>query len=302
MWVGVGSVTCSLTFGIGAVACGIAIAATNSSWNLGSVAVSILTTSRTACSISARSRRESSACTAPVPAALPTARTLGSAQSGTSPRIIARSGSMWAPNAPARRMSEIGGDPACSTSRSIPARSAAFASWMARMSFCVTATTCPVAWSVWSTYENVRPSATMRGDRAANSPRMTPSRSMIPARNISATTSMMPEPQIPVMPVAATAVANVSSSLQTSAPITLRRGSSVSASMRTPSIAPAVARCPALIWAPSNAGPVGLDAANCCRESPSTISAFVPMSTSNCMPSPRCGPSARIAAAVSAPT
>ena len=33
--------------------------------------------------------------------------------------------------------------------------------------------------------------------------------------------------------------------------------------MRTPSIAPAVARWPQLIWAPSNAGPVGLDAANC---------------------------------------
>ena len=40
------------------------------------------------------------------------------------------------------------------------------------------------------------------------------------------------------------------------------RASSVAGSMRTRSIAPAVARWPQLICAPSNAGPVGLDAAN----------------------------------------
>ena len=62
--------------GVGAVACGNAIAATNSSWKRGSVAVSILTTSRTRPAPSRRAAsRDSSACTAPVPAALPTART-----------------------------------------------------------------------------------------------------------------------------------------------------------------------------------------------------------------------------------
>ena len=85
---------------------------------------------------------------------------------------------------------------------------------------------------------------------------------MIPARYISATTSMMPDPQMPVTPVFATASANPGSSDHTSTPITLRRGSSVSGSMRTPSMAPVVARWPLLICAPSNAGPVGLDAAN----------------------------------------
>ena len=39
--------------------------------------------------------------------------------------------------------------------------------------------------------------------------------------------------------------------------MTRNRGSSVSRSIRTRSIAPGAARWPALIWAPSNAGPVG---------------------------------------------
>ncbi len=43
--------------------------------------------------------------------------------------------------------------------------------------------------------------------------------------------------------------------------MTLKRGSSVSRSMRTRSIAPGAARWPQLICAPSNAGPVGLEQA-----------------------------------------
>ena len=42
---------------------------------------------------------------------------------------------------------------------------------------------------------------------------------------------------------------------------------------------PGAARCPQEICAPSNAGPVGLDAASSRSRSPSTISAFVPTST-----------------------
>ena len=42
---------------------------------------------------------------APVPAALPADRTWARSQSGMSPRIIAWSGSIWLPNAPARRIS-----------------------------------------------------------------------------------------------------------------------------------------------------------------------------------------------------
>ena len=151
-----------------------------------------------------------------------------SGQSGTSPSTIACSGSMWAPNAPARRMSATSGMPACSTSRSMPARSAALASWIARTSFCVIATR-SLARRRRSTYENVRPSSTMRGVRSASAPWTTPSWSMMPARYISATTSMMPEPQMPVMPVRRDrARRSPGRRDHTSTPITLRRGSSVS--------------------------------------------------------------------------
>ena len=44
--------------------------------------------------------------------------------------------------------------------------------------------------------------------------------------------------------------------------MTRKRGSSVSRSIRTRSIAPGAARWPPLIWAPSKAGPVGLEAAS----------------------------------------
>ena len=51
-------------------------------------------------------------------------------------------------------------------------------------------------------------------------------------------TSMMPDPQTPVMPMAAIASSKPGSSDQRSEPMTLKRGSSVSRSMRTRSIAP----------------------------------------------------------------
>ncbi len=59
--------------------------------------------------------------------------------------------------------------------------------------------------------------------------------------------------------------------------------------MRTRSIAPGAARCPHEICAPSNAGPVGLEAASRRSRLPSTISAFVPTSTMRFTSSPRCG-------------
>ena len=125
---------------------------------------------------------------------------------------------------------------------------------------------------------------------------------MTPARNSSAITSTIPEPQMPVTPSSRVASANPGSSDHSSEPMTLNRGSSVARSIRTRSIAPGAARCPPLIWAPSNAGPVGLDAARRRRRSPSTISAFVPTSTTRVTTSARCGVSARITPAVSAPT
>ena len=73
---------------------------------------------------------------------------------------------------------------------------------------------------------------------------MTPSSEMMPDRYISATTSMMAEPQMPVTPVAAAASSKPGSSDHLSTPMTRYFGSSVSGSMRTRSIAPGAARWP----------------------------------------------------------
>ena len=131
---------------------------------------------------------------------------------------------------------------------------------------------------------------------------MTPSAVTTPARKSCATTSTMPDPQMPLMARPAIASANPGSSDQSGQPMTRKRGSRVCGSMRTRSMAPGAARCPPLIWAPSKAGPVGLEAASNRPWTPSTISAFVPTSTTSCTPSPRCGSSARMTPAVSAPT
>ena len=176
-----------------------------------------------------------------------------------------------------------------------PACSAAFASWIWRTSYCViTSSGSPRQ----RTYENVRPSATTRDERSASDPSIVPSVVRIPARWSSAIASMIPEPQTPVT----CAAANPGSSDQASVPITRMRGSSVSGSMRTRSIAPGAARCPHEICAPSNAGPVGLEAASRRSRLPSTISAFVPTSTRRLTSSARCGASERTTPAVSAPT
>ena len=68
---------------------------------------------------------------------------------------------------------------------------------------------------------------------------------------------------MPVMPgLARSPAAKPGSSDQASTPMTWKRGSSVSRSMRTRSMAPGAARWPPEIWAPSKAGPVGLEAAS----------------------------------------
>ena len=152
-----------------------------------------------------------------------------------------------------------------------------------------------------STYDQVRPSLTIRALSLPGTGPMTPSSSITPDRYISAITSMIPEPQIPLTPTRALLSANSGSSDHCSQPMTRKRGSSVSGSIRTRSIAPGAARCPALICAPSKAGPVGLDAASRRWRLPSTISALVPTSTSNTHSSARSGRSDRIMPAVSAP-
>ena len=112
----------------------------------------------------------------------------------------------------------------------------------------------------------------------------------------------MPEPQIPVILRSRVDSLKPASLDQSSDPITLNLGSRVSRSIRTRSIAPAVARCPALISPPSNAGPVGLEQTRSRSLLPRTISAFVPTSTIKLIASSVSGLSARMTPAVSAPT
>ena len=83
---------------------------------------------------------------------------------------------------------------------------------------------------------------------------------------------------MPVMPKFTIESVKPGSSDQNSEPITRTRTSNVSGSMRTRSMAPGAARCPQLICAPSNAGPVGLEQASNFCWLPSTISALVPIS------------------------
>ena len=122
-----------------------------------------------------------------------------------------------------------------------------------------------------------------------------------PARKSSASALTIPEPHTPV--TAGATVANPGSSLHRSAPMTRTDGTSVVRSIRTRSIAPAVARWPQLICAPSKAGPVGLDAANtgvAVAEHDLGVRADVDEQLGR--PTQRYGPSLSIAAAVSAPT
>ena len=114
--------------------------------------------------------------------------------------------------------------------------------------------------------------------------------------------STMPDPHSPETSSPALASAKPASSDHRSQPITLNRGSAVAGSMRTRSMAPGAARRPQLVWAPSKAGPVGLEAASSLPRSLSTISALVPTSTTSLLSAERWGPAARTAAAASAPT
>src|ERR1700687_321130 len=84
-----GNATTLARFGKGSTALGRFIAATKYSWNFGAIAVSTFSTRRITVSISVRAARLRSAILAPVPAALPTERTLAKSQSGIMPRVIA---------------------------------------------------------------------------------------------------------------------------------------------------------------------------------------------------------------------
>ena len=97
--------------------------------------------------------------------------------------------------------------------------------------------------------------------------------SMMPALNISATTSIMAEPQIPFALILPSIWV-----CQSALPITLYFGSFVTGSIFTFSIAPGAALIPNLICAPSNAGPVAHDVEHTLSLLPRRSSPFVPMS------------------------
>ena len=107
---------------------------------------------------------------------------------------------------------------------------------------------------------------------------------------------------MPVTPVVAMAASKPGSSDHRSDPITRNRGSLVSGSISTRSIAPGAARWPELIWAPSNAGPVGEEQASTRVLLPNSSSALVPTSTIRTISSDLPGSSASATAAASAPT
>ena len=146
---------------------------------------------------------------APPPAAFPTARTSSRAQSGIRPRTIAYSGSIWDPKAPARRISSGELSSSCSRRRSMPARRAAFASWIARTSFWVTTIVCSLSASTpsYNTNEKVRSSSIMRRVNDLLSSTV-PSAAIKPLRKSSPITSIIPEPQMPVTPDDLTASTN----------------------------------------------------------------------------------------------
>ena len=133
-------------------------------------------------------------------------------------------------------------------------------------------------------------------------PPINPFKSTKPAIRISATASIIPDPQMPVTPVVAIAASNPCSVDQRSDPMTLNRGSLVVGSISMRSIAPGAARWPLEICAPSKAGPVGDEQASTWLVSPSRISALVPTSTINVSSVWLAGSSDSATAAASAPT
>ena len=138
-----------------------------------------------------------------------------------------------------------------------------------------------------------------RAARARRSaPSIVPSASITPARNSSAMTSMMPEPHTPVMPAVGGAVGEA----RLVRPRVARRSPGTAARACRGRCAPArsrpaSARCPHEICAPSNAGPVGLDAASSrCAVAEHDLGVRADVDERAAPSSPRCGPSARIAA------
>ena len=257
----------------GSVVCGMPIAPTKCSWNRGSIAVSIFSTRRTTSSISARAARFNSAMRAPVPAALPADVTCSGSQSGTSPRTSAWTGSMCAPNAPARRMRStvsmpevVHQQPAPGVERGL--RQLDLAHVVLRDDQSRLAVVQHVGERAAVGHDPRRPRRQRAVDHAV---RRQDARQEHLGDHLDDARAADPGDLRRVEPRLVGPCDRRRSRV--------KRGSSVCSSMRTRSIAPGAARWPQLICAPSNAGPVGLDAASIRSRLPRTISAFVPTST-----------------------
>ena len=144
-------------------------------------------------------------------------------------------------------------------------------------------------------------SAINRALPAAVVPSITPSGEITPARYISAIASIMPDPQIPT-------TLNLSTVFEPRLVRPEIRPNNAESNIQRDPVDAYAFDC---TWRGTHAAadlcafecrPVGLEHANNPCLLPITISAFVPMSTMSEISSRRCGSSARITAAVSAPT
>ena len=98
-----------------------------------------------------------------------------------------------------------------------------------------------------SRYEKVLPSLNTLSLTCSFFDCISPSAEIIPAKNISAIASIMPEPQIPVTPIFAIPSSKSESSDHRSQPMTFIFELRVFGSILTLSIAPGAALCPELI-------------------------------------------------------
>src|SRR5680860_211794 len=124
-----------------------------------------------------------------------------------------------------------------------PAYRAPLANWTERTSLMVMVTSRPMEVSFAQPTTNSAPSSPFRTRSVSCSLTNLPVLSMMPALEISATPSMMPDPHMPLVPMVSGSISSDHSSL----PMTLYRGSLLSVLMQIRSIAPDDDRMPKLI-------------------------------------------------------
>ncbi len=218
------------------------------------------------------------------------------------PSTIAYLTSMWLPNAPASRMRSTWSTPMCSISTERPHTRRLGKLYRAYVVLrdAHRRATVRAAEEIVGEGPSVRVNAGIACGETAVDDAVVPT---APARYISAITSMMPEPQIPVTPVAAVAEAKPGSFDQRSQPITCARLERLPIDAHALDRARRGALAAADLACPRTRGP-SAEQASRRLWLPRTISAFsVPTSTSSVTSSEReSGCSASTTPAASAPT